>query len=609
MGDIKTVKKIIDELRFILTKEQKKKSVRVFASMIMSSLLELLGVSAIYPFLDSMMNLENLDDKWYAQLIRLVFPNATYLNIMILLCLVVILVYIVKNVFALFCEYIQYRFSAGFKRELSTLMLKSYLQRPYEFFVNNSSAEVIRGINSDTTATYQILLDFFQFIAELLTVITIGLYLIYTDWFIAVTALALAGVCFLLIVFGFKKKMKAAGKTYIEASTKQFKYSYQAVNGIKEITVMDRRESFISQYEDSAKQFEKIAVTTNFINACPNRVLEGICISGFIGIACIRLAMGAEASTFVPVLGSFALGAFKILPSISKMSSRINDVVYNQLGLANCYENIKEARKLEGERERESLEKTSYKINNFDIPFSDKIVIKDVCWKYKNSNNNVLENLNMQITKGESIALIGSSGAGKTTLADVILGLFRPQQGLVTMDGTDIYRIPHVWAKTVGYVPQSVFLVDDTIRANIAFGLFGKAVDDIKIWDALEKAQLADFVNELPRKLDTIVGERGIKFSGGQRQRVAIARALYENPEILILDEATSALDSETETAVMESIDALLGHKTLIIIAHRLSTLQNCDRVYEIKNGIAVERDKYEVITHNALGHTVETLE
>lgn len=213
-----------------------------------------------------------------------------------------------------------------------------------------------------------------------------------------------------------------------------------------------------------------------------------------------------------------------------------------------------------------------------------------------NAKEAVLTNTFLCINKGESVAFIGSSGAGKTTLADIIMGLLKPQEGSVEMDGIDIFSIPHQWAKIIGYVPQSVFLIDDTVRRNVAFGLKEEDISDEKVWSALGQAQLKEFVEGLPAGLDTIVGERGVKFSGGQRQRVAIARALYEDPDILVLDEATSALDNETETVFMESIDALQGSKILIIVAHRLTTIRNCDRIYEITDGIAIERKKEEVL-------------
>ena len=230
------------------------------------------------------------------------------------------------------------------------------------------------------------------------------------------------------------------------------------------------------------------------------------------------------------------------------------------------------------------------------LAFTKDLKVEQVTYQYPAGEHPVFENLSMELKKGESIALIGPSGAGKTTLADVILGLLEPQAGRILLDGQDVYENLPGWAKVIGHVPQTVFLVDDTIRGNIAFGLPAEELDEEKIWRALREAQLDDFIKSLPEGLDTMVGEQGVRLSGGQRQRIAIARALYNNPEILVLDEATSALDTETENAVMESIDSLHGSKTLIIVAHRLTTIRNCDRIYEIKDGKATLRDKEEVL-------------
>jgi ABC-type multidrug transport system fused ATPase/permease subunit len=423
------------------------------------------------------------------------------------------------------------------------------------------------------------------------------------DYIMAIGAIILASLCFLSIVGGFKGAMKKAGQQERKALGLVNKYGYQAINGIKEITVLGRRENFVEQYNSAALIRQKSTLTNSFLSACPDRILEGVCLGGFIGIVCIRIISGAELDNFIPLLGTFAMAAFKILPSISKVSTRINSLVFYRPYLQGVYDNMMSSRKYEEEMKEYKKTHTNQSMVDIDedqlLGFKYSLKINNISWKYQNTEYNVLEHTNLSINKGESVALIGSSGAGKSTLADIIMGLFRPQKGTVEMDGIDIYTIPQQWTKIIGYVPQSVFLIDDTIRRNVAFGLEDKDIDEGKIWHALEQAQLKDFVSGLPNGLDTIVGERGVKFSGGQRQRVAIARALYENPDILVLDEATSALDNETEQAVMESIDALQGSKTLIIVAHRLTTIRNCDKIYEVKDGKIELCEKEEVLGVN----------
>jgi ABC-type multidrug transport system fused ATPase/permease subunit len=269
-------------------------------------------------------------------------------------------------------------------------------------------------------------------------------------------------------------------------------------------------------------------------------------------------------------------------------------MAYSFPRLENVYHNVVEAKEYEKQREKYVKENIVNKNVEVSTEFEQVLSINHVEWKYREQIKPVLENVTLEIRRGESIALIGESGSGKTTLSDIILGLLHPQKGSVYMDGIDVYGMPEEWAKVIGYVPQSVFLIDDTIRNNVAFGL--KNVDDTDIWYALEQAQLKKFVESLPEGLDTMVGEQGIKFSGGQRQRVAIARALFSRPQILVLDEATAALDNETEAAVMEAIDALQGKMTLIIVAHRLSTIRNCDKIYEICNGRAELRKKVDIL-------------
>lgn len=597
LGNVKSLFKVYRQVAYVLNKEQKKKSIWVFFTMLICSCLELLGVSIMAPFLESVVNSDELSSKWYMSWFYNIYPDISSTDIMLILCVCFMFIYIIKNLFMIYSAKVQSTFAASFQRENFVRMLTSYLSRPYEFFLNNNSGLLARYVENDVHAVYQILIAGFVMLAESLTIVMIGIFLIVTDWIIAIASLMLAVVCFLVIIICFKGKIKAAGRENRDASAEQHKHSLQAINGIKEITVLDRKEVFLDEYERVSIRFEKSNRTYEFLNACPDRILEGICISGFMGIACIRIIMGGNINTFIPVLGTFAMGAFKILPSISKISSRINTIIYYMPGLNNCYENFKE---VENYNQNETSKAISSEGNDNlgNIKFTDKLTLTDLVWKYDRAKAPVINGLELNINKGESVAFIGPSGAGKTTLADIVLGLLPVQSGAVLMDGVDIKTIPRSWAHIIGYVPQSVFLIDDTIKRNIAFGLPEDKIDEDKVWKALEQAQLRGYIESLPDKLETEVGERGIKLSGGQRQRIAIARALYEDPDILVLDEATSALDTETETAVMESIDALQGTKTLIIVAHRLSTIRNCDKIYEINGGVATLQDKEKILAN-----------
>ena len=434
---------------------------------------------------------------------------------------------------------------------------------------------------------------FFGFFSELFTFVLICLFLIYLNPIIAIGLIIAVSVCAILIVYSFKGKINKLGKRAREVFARRFEYANQAVGGIKEITVMQRRACFTKQYAEASDVAAACNTSYQFTSRIPNKTIEVAFISSIVLMCTVGLKEEVDIVSVIPQLSAIAVACVRVLPSVSTMTSSINTLVYYRMTLDSACENVKKAEAYEKwlKEYREIKETDSLKYED-KIEFIKSITIEHIKWKYNNTVKNVLDDLSLEIHKGEAIGLVGESGAGKSTLADVLLGLLKPQEGSVMVDGLDIFAMPKQWAKMIGYVPQVVFLADDTIRSNIAFGLPREEIDETLIWQALEQAQLKTYVEKLPEGLDTIVGERGIKFSGGQRQRVAIARALYYNPEILVLDEATSALDTDTETAVMEAIDALQGHKTLIIVAHRLTTIRNCDKVYEIKNGKAYESAK-----------------
>lgn len=297
---------------------------------------------------------------------------------------------------------------------------------------------------------------------------------------------------------------------------------------------------------------------------------------------------------YVTQLGTFAVAAVRILPSISSIAVYMNGLIYFRPTVEATYLSLVTGFGSSNEKVTENV--AAGVESGFRFEFKDLISIRNISWRYADNLDYVLENISLDIHRGEAIALIGASGAGKTTLADILLGLLKPEKGEITVDGKDIFKNPVMWSEMVGYVPQMLFLLDDTVKHNIAFGVDEEEIDEERIKTVLEEAQLKSMIESLPDGLNTELGEQGLKISGGQRQRIAIARALYFNPDILILDEATSALDTDVETAVMESVDALHGRKTLIIVAHRLSTIRKCDRIYEVVNKGLVLRNREEVL-------------
>ncbi len=591
-SNIITLLNMLKQLKYILNRKQKRQCAIAFVVFFCGAIFELLGVSCILPFLQALLTPEKMMEGEKIQLLLQIFHIDTTYGVVVMLGVGIILLYIIKNIYLVFSAYVQCDLNTKINKELSIEMLRAYMKRPYTFFLETNSAEILRGINDDVTGVNSVVSNLFHIVSEFLTAVMIAIYLLMTDTIMAVGIVVLALICFFGIVLGFKKRLSIMGRTRREANANCNKHAYQAVNGIKEITVMQRRESFTEKYSEAAEEKRKTALAHSFLTACPGRIIEAVCISGLLGVVCVRVGSGVELTSFVPQLGAFAVAAFRILPSISNISGYVSGLIFFRLMLEEAYVNISSAR--EYERETKAIEDVEDEEAG-KLQFQMEVKIQDITWKYGNSKNNVIEDLSLTIKKGESVAFIGASGAGKSTLADIILGLLRPQKGTVEMDGKDIFTIPKAWSKIIGYVPQTVFLIDDTIRNNLTFGIAQEEISDERIWRALEMAQLSEFVKSLPQQLNTIVGERGIKFSGGQRQRIAIARALYYNPDILVLDEATSALDNETEAAVMEAIDALIGTKTLIIVAHRLTTIRGCDKIYEIVNGKAVLKDKADI--------------
>lgn len=609
--ELKKLKDIWDKFQFILTRQQKRYAVLILAMTLIGALVETLGIGIIIPFVSAMLQPEQLFQNKYIGIAVDLFDIRTTEQLILFLGIMIALVYIIKNLYLTLLTYCRIRYSTRIQRELSVLMMKSYMKRGYLFFVRVNTSDLLRGIMGDVSALYQMMYHAFRVSAEMSTSLAIIIFLMVRNIRMALSVIILAGICFIAVVLGFRRPMQRLGVQYRQSNGEAQKHSLQAFQGIKEVIVMHRQQFFVNRYEKAFGRQQKALIGQTVASESPAYIIEAVCVAGLILTVSFMMYGGMDAETFIPQLSAFAVGAFRILPSLGRITSSFNQIIYFIPSLNNTYAHLKEVREAELEMQEEirllqekdgtgQQAHSDKQINGKAAPDvgaageeSGYLVIHNVHWQYPSAVHEVLSGVTLHIQKGTSVALIGHSGAGKTTLADIILGLYRPQSGCICFNGTDIRTIPEQWSNSVGYIPQSVYLTDDTIRNNVAFGV--DEPDDALVWQALEQAQLKDFVIGLPDKLDTIVGDRGVRFSGGQRQRVAIARALYYNPEILILDEATSALDNETETAVMEAIDSLQGNKTLIIVAHRLTTIRNCDVIYEIADGKVVERRKEEI--------------
>lgn len=580
--DLKSLKDVWHKLMYVLDSNQKKIGILVFIMSIIGALLETLGVSVIVPFVEAMVSPSELLDNMYIGLLFRTLHLSSESNIILIMCILVVIVYLLKNLYLILLSWVRSKYSCKILRELSTRVMRSYMKREYTFFIKTNIGALIRGTAHDANGIYAIIYQGFRIISEGLTAFFICIYILTADFWLALCVIGVGLLCLALITITFRKPLKHVAEINFKYESLVSKYMMEAYSGIKEIMVTHRQKYFVSKYEDAYSKQQNATVVNTVAQESPAYIIEALCISGIIIAVAFRVVGMEDPSTFIPKLSAFAVAAFKILPSLGRISNAFNAVIFHLPYLNDAYSDFKEV-----ENANQFIKNDGQMVLNEqgEIHLNDSIVIDNISWRYPDAKAPVFENLNLVIKKGNSIGIIGESGAGKSTLMDTILGLYKPQEGHISVDGKDISTIPMTWAKMIGYVPQSVFLTNDTIRNNVTFGIFENYISDDQVWKTLEDAQIADFVRTLPDGLDTVVGDRGIRFSGGQRQRIAIARALYYDPDILIFDEATSALDNDTEAALMESIESFHGKKTLIIVAHRLTTIRNCDEIYRIENG------------------------
>ena len=574
------MKNIIEQLMVVLDKKQKKDCFFIFVTSFLGSIIELLGISAILPFVELLLSPDEIINYSWGKAIYSALGCSNTMQVIVIVGLLIICVYIAKNLYLINQTKFQIRKVNDIRWDLSAKIINSYMYRNYIFFTKTNSSVLLRGIDTDVSATTDVMGNLFKVLAEIMTVSLIILYLLYTNIVMSILIALVICLCLLWFILKYRKKIRDAGKRYNECAATVAQCALQIFRGIKEIKVTHKEEYFVTRYIDLLHIRINSESDKGIYERKPPYLYEMVCVSSFIGAVCILVTLNVQIESLVPQIAVFAVAAFRIISSSGRISASLNGAMFSRSGLDNAYHNILELQEYEKGNNKDNTQVES------DLQtFKKQIEIRDLCWTYPEREKTVLKDVNLVINKGDAIALVGPSGSGKTTMADVILGLLKPENGDVLMDGKSIFSMQKEWAQMIGYVPQNAYLTDDTIKHNVAFGIEEDKIDSEKVMKALEKAQIKTFVETLEQGVDTVVGEAGVRFSGGQRQRIAIARALYNDPDVLVLDEATSALDNETERALMESIENFYGEKTIIVIAHRLSTIEKCDKVYEVANG------------------------
>ena len=573
--------KNIYKLVWIMSKRQKLLGGILILLILICAGIQILSVYIIAPLVSAMTNENAFMETMIVKLLSYVFQINDSKTLFILLCFCISFLYIIKELMTLFQAWYSIKYSQNIQRELSKEVFGSYMTRDYDFFLGYGTAKVVRDVNEDPNQVFQMIMGFVNVFTESITSLLLLSYVVISDFEMAICMAFLALISLGVLTFGLKRKLLIKGEEARIGVAEKQKILIESIEGIKEVQVMKRQNSFVSSYYDAYSTAQKPVVFQNIAMTAPTSIIEGVFVVGIVMYMGYKAYSDAFFMDKLPLLASFLVAAIRMLPSIGRITNNANNIQFCVPSLESVYANIKLI------RNNKKLINSNIKDSGNNIVFDERLELNSVSYHYQDSEENILKNLNLRISKGESVGIIGHSGAGKTTLADLILGLHVPQEGSIELDGKDIRDIPYEYSRVIGYVPQNVYLLDRTIRENIAFGVDPADIDDKDVEDALRKSKLYDFVMKTENGLNTVVGERGVKLSGGQRQRLAIARALYRKPQILVLDEATSALDNETESALMEQVESMHGQITLIIIAHRLSTIEKCDSVYEIAGGMA----------------------
>jgi ABC-type multidrug transport system fused ATPase/permease subunit len=573
------MKHILKKLNALLDKKQKRTMVGLMFLMVLGALLQTAGVGMLVQVVTVVIDPQAVEKSGLIKTVYDFFGFTEYAVFSSLVMLALVIVFAVKNTFL----YVQQKLTLAFvytnQFRTSERMMRNYMRRGYEFYLNADTAVVQRNITSDVNNMYGLVLALLQLMSDGVLSVFIVTYCLSQSG--SMTILLAVAMLFMMVLVKkvLKPIMYKAGKDNQDYYSQLFKWIAQSIQGIKEVKVSCKEQFFVNEYKKCGKGYVEAVQKYSLYNNIPKLLLETVCVGVMMAYMMVQALSGESIQDMVANLSTIAAAAFVLLPSVNRINNQINSISYFEPFLMGVSDNLQD------EISDEKSDMTFASKEASKLPVKDCIELKEITYAYPNTEKLIFEDASMKIPVGSAVGIVGTSGAGKSTIVDILLGLLEPKSGAVYADGVDIKENYRSWLKNVGYIPQMIFMLDDTIRKNVAFGVPEDEIDEERIWAVLKEARLDEFVKSLPEGLETGIGERGIRLSGGQRQRIGIARALYHDPEVLVLDEATSALDNDTEKAIMESINSLHGRKTLIIIAHRLQTIENCDMVYRVQDG------------------------
>lgn len=576
--------RILKKYKQLLTKKQWNSLFPLFFLMLIAGVMETLSVSLIMPFMDIVMNPTRIRGKWYIVLIQEIFNRDDTKFILAVIALAMAVVYIVKNMYVIWEMRIQQFFVSKSMFDTQKGLIAVLMKKPYEYFLQLSSGTMLTIVYNHIASVFGLLTQVLYMFSELIVAGMLVITLFIISPIISLLIGGVLSVLMLVISRVIKPILKRASADNRDSSQELYKWILQSIQGIKEVKVLETEGYFLDKYDKAGRIYVNANCTYTVMNNLPRALIEAVTMAGFFITISIFILTGQNIGNMFPVIAAIAMAAIRLLPAANRISGALASIAFSEgymdelLAFLNNVDNT----------EKSQNDITSSGNVAYDYKWSI-IKIENIIYRYPNTETPVLQGASVEVKRDETIGIVGESGAGKSTLIDIAMGLLVPEAGTVSVDGVSIQKDIKGWISNIGYIPQSIFMLDDNIRKNVAFGISTNEIDDDKVWRALDDAALGDFIRGMPDGLDTQIGERGMRLSGGQRQRIGIARALYRDPQILFFDEATSALDNETEKEIMVSINGLKGHKTMVIIAHRLTTIESCDHIYRVENGKIIQ--------------------